>query len=387
MGPTLGGALEAQTFVGARVALTLAGIRVARSLGGSSGSAEGALDGTSWGQGELDGTSGSQGELDGTSGGKGELDGTSGGPGELDGTSGGKGELDGTNSWGRSGGADSRGRSGGADGGRSGGADSRGRSGGADSRGRSGGADSRGRWRGVGSGAGLQSIPSYVTNKPRGTWASGGGLAVAGGLTWAANGRWLPANGGLTWAANGRWLPANGGLGEPRAASKEPRERQTRISCGRRRRSSIFFGPSICHGHAAGRTRETRGKRNNGNLMTEHRIHNHIDELTDKDSGKTQGLWTHNNYGKQHQVRSKSNTDGDELTNDRKQEGPYKGVETQGKGRQSLTVLIFCSMQSMIRDWSFQASKRMLKHNKITYSYSFTPISALSLTRSWGLES
>ncbi len=46
----------------------------------------------------------------------------------------------------------------------------------------------------------------------------------------------------------------------------------------------------ICHGRAAGRTRETRGKRNNGNLMTEHRIHNHIDELTDKDSGKTQGL-------------------------------------------------------------------------------------------------
>ncbi len=37
-------------------------------------------------------------------------------------------------------------------------------------------------------------------------------------------------------------------------------------------------------------------------------------------------------------MRSKSNTDGDELTNDRKQEGPYKGVETQGKGRQSLTL-------------------------------------------------
>ncbi len=45
-----------------------------------------------------------------------------------------------------------------------------------------------------------------------------------------------------------------------------------------------------CHSRAAGRTRETRGKRNNENLMTEHRIHNHIDELTDKDSGKTQGL-------------------------------------------------------------------------------------------------
>ncbi len=45
-------------------------------------------------------------------------------------------------------------------------------------------------------------------------------------------------------------------------------------------------------------------------------------------------------------MRSKSNTDGDEWTNDRKQEGPYKGVETQGKGRQSLTTrrkfLPFC---------------------------------------------
>ncbi len=27
-------------------------------------------------------------------------------------------------------------------------------------------------------------------------------------------------------------------------------------------------------------------------------------------------------------------------TNDRKQEGPYKGVETQGKGRQSLTAVM-----------------------------------------------
>ncbi len=49
-----------------------------------------------------------------------------------------------------------------------------------------------------------------------------------------------------------------------------------------------------CHGRVMGRTRETRGKRNNGILMTEHRIHNYIDELMDKDSGKTQGLWTHN---------------------------------------------------------------------------------------------
>ncbi len=43
-----------------------------------------------------------------------------------------------------------------------------------------------------------------------------------------------------------------------------------------------------CHGRAAGRTRETRGKRNNGNLMMEYRRYNHTDELTDKDSGKTQ---------------------------------------------------------------------------------------------------
>ncbi len=54
----------------------------------------------------------------------------------------------------------------------------------------------------------------------------------------------------------------DGGLGEPRAAPKEPRERQTKISFGRRRR--IFFGPSICHGRVAGRMRETGGKINNG---------------------------------------------------------------------------------------------------------------------------
>ncbi len=39
-----------------------------------------------------------------------------------------------------------------------------------------------------------------------------------------------------------------------------------------------------------GRMRETRGKANKGILITEHRIHYHIDELTDKDSGETQGL-------------------------------------------------------------------------------------------------
>ncbi len=31
-------------------------------------------------------------------------------------------------------------------------------------------------------------------------------------------------------------------------------------------------------------------KVNKSNLFTENRIHYHIDELTDKDSGKTQGL-------------------------------------------------------------------------------------------------
>ncbi len=39
-----------------------------------------------------------------------------------------------------------------------------------------------------------------------------------------------------------------------------------------------------------GRTRETRGKVNNGILIIEHRIHNYIDERTDQDSGETQGL-------------------------------------------------------------------------------------------------
>ncbi len=52
----------------------------------------------------------------------------------------------------------------------------------------------------------------------------------------------------------------------------------------------MYQSVNMCHGRAAGTTRETRGKRNNGNLMMEHRRYNHIDELTDKDSGKTQGL-------------------------------------------------------------------------------------------------
>ncbi len=142
-----------------------------------------------------------------------------------------------------------------------------------------------------------------------------------------------PREVGLRWLADSREprtaadFPRTAGLREPRTAADFPRTAGW-ASRGRRRKNPAngrpgsaaggggappsFLGPSICHGRAAGRTRETRGKRNNGNLMMEYRIYNHTDELTDKDSGKTQGLWTHNNYGKQHQVRSKSNTDGDE---------------------------------------------------------------------------
>ncbi len=35
-------------------------------------------------------------------------------------------------------------------------------------------------------------------------------------------------------------------------------------------------------------------------------------------------------------------------TNDRKQEGPYKGVETQGKGRQSLTIYVYFSINECV---------------------------------------
>ncbi len=65
-------------------------------------------------------------------------------------------------------------------------------------------------------------------------------------------------------------------------------------SCHVIKNKKIFILETLCHSRVAGRTRETRGKRNNGILITEHRIHYHIDEMTDKDSGKTQGLWTHN---------------------------------------------------------------------------------------------
>ncbi len=45
-----------------------------------------------------------------------------------------------------------------------------------------------------------------------------------------------------------------------------------------------------CHSRVAGRTRETRDEVNKQSFNDEHRIHYHIDELTDQDSGKTQGL-------------------------------------------------------------------------------------------------
>ncbi len=57
------------------------------------------------------------------------------------------------------------------------------------------GASTGGRCWGVGSGAGLQLIPSYATSKPRGTWTPVGGLAVAGGIvpprtaSWVSHGR------------------------------------------------------------------------------------------------------------------------------------------------------------------------------------------------------
>ncbi len=116
----------------------------------------------------------------------------------------------------------------------------------------------------------------------------------------------FPRTAGLREPQTAADFPRTAGLREPQTAADFPRTAGW-ASRGRRRRNpangtpgstaggggappSFFCGPSICHGRAAGRTRETRGKRNNGNLMTEHRIHNHIDELTDKDSGKTQGL-------------------------------------------------------------------------------------------------
>ncbi len=61
------------------------------------------------------------------------------------------------------------------------------------------GAGTGGHLRGVGIGAGLHLIPSYATNKPRGTWASVGGLAVLAGL------RELRTVQGLRWS----WMAAD----------------------------------------------------------------------------------------------------------------------------------------------------------------------------------
>ncbi len=54
---------------------------------------------------------------------------------------------------------------------------------------------------------------------------------------------------GLKCAANVRGLEmaANGGLGEPRTATNVPHEWQTRMNCGRWRRSSILLGRLFCH--------------------------------------------------------------------------------------------------------------------------------------------
>ncbi len=169
---------------------------------GRSGSADtwgrtGSAD--TWGRsGSMD-PRGRSGELVGASRGSEELVGTSRGSRELDGTSRGSGELDGIS---RGTGEHLRG---------------------AGTGGHLRRASTRGCWRGAGYGAGLPHIPSYATSKPRGTWASVGGIAVAGMLACAANG------GGLTMAVNGSRLPVNGGLGEPRTAAKVSRERRTRM--------------------------------------------------------------------------------------------------------------------------------------------------------------
>ncbi len=113
--------------------------------------------------------------------------------------------------------------------------------------------------------------------------------------------RWLVGRGGLrlyvsgglghAFRAAGRWWAgrAAGGVeGTPRTAD------QDQLWAAAALLHLPFLGPSICHGRVAGRTRETRGEVNKQSFNEEHRIHYHIDELTDKDSGKTQGLWTHN---------------------------------------------------------------------------------------------
>ncbi len=61
----------------------------------------------------------------------------------------------------------------------------------------------------------------------------------------------------------------DGGLGEPRAASKETPRTADQDQLGAAALLHLpSLGPSICHSRVAGRTRETRGKRNNSVLMT-----------------------------------------------------------------------------------------------------------------------
>ncbi len=250
---TLGGARVALTLGGARVALTLGGARVALTLGGwNQQGRSGELDGTSRGTGVLDGTSRGSGELDETSRGSGELDGTSRGSGELDGTSRGTGELDVT------------------------------------SRGSQGGVGEEPALAGIGKerpqgGAGQEPALARSGHK--------GALARSGLWGWAPThplichqqaqghmsiGRWA-CGGWRAYISCERQLisrptragrAANSVEGPPRTADQDER----------RRRSSILFGPFICHGRVTGKMRETRGKVNNGILIIEHRIHNYIDE-------------------------------------------------------------------------------------------------------------
>ncbi len=104
-----------------------------------------------------------------------------------------------------------------------------------------------------------------------------------------------PAAMKMSWAEPAE-TPA--GLREPRTAGWASRGRRRRTPANGRPRSAAggggappsFLGPSICHGRVMGRTRETRGKVNKQSLMVQHRRHNYIDEMADKDSGETQGL-------------------------------------------------------------------------------------------------
>ncbi len=96
---------------------------------------------------------------------------------------------------------------------------------------------------------------------------------------------------------------------------------------------------SVCHGRVAGRTRETRGKVNNGILIIEHRIHNYIDCERTKTQGKLRAYkHIERNQGKQQQVRSNQTQTG---THELMMTGkPNMGTETQDTGKQSLTVTV-----------------------------------------------